>query len=240
MIIFRCYIPSCRIDGAIESLRRADARISPVTYGSNESRTGTGKMVGSTEAFMEFREANPCGFFLFAPSCRYDVTIRNGEECSVIMAEPDSGVFEIPDVLGILSALSSSASFAFACSLDEYHHRNMYSVKMGMNQVEAWVGRDVSKYLPGMYWITAFSEETARRIGGLPFDSVPPVEIHVLGAGLTALVLYPNAADWQDNVECVDRFCLHHAAFFSLPAIMPALKRASSFIELTSILGQWR
>jgi len=240
MIILSCYIPSSHIDGAIESLMRADAHLLPATYGSNESRAGTAGKVGSSTAFSEFRRANPCGFFLFARSCRYDVTIREGEEYSIIMAEPDSGVFGITDVHGILSALCSSTSFAFACSLQEYHHRNRYSVQIGMNQVDAWVGRDLSKYLPGMYWITAFGAETVRRIGGLPCDSVSPVEVHALGAELTALVLYPDPTDWEASAEHVDRFCRDHAAFFSLPAVMPILKGASSFIELTGTLGQWR
>lgn len=51
--------------------------------------------------------------------------------------------------------------FFFAADRDEYEHRNRFKAEVGDSLVEAWVGRDLTRYLPGLYWRTMLPRDSA-------------------------------------------------------------------------------
>lgn len=47
----------------------------------------------------------------------------------------------------------------------EYTRRNRYFVTIGTNHIETWVGRDLRKYISGLYWRTGIGSDLVKRHG---------------------------------------------------------------------------
>src|ERR1700741_2127263 len=91
-----------------------------------------------------------------------------------------------------------------------------HAYKMPFGKSEGWVGRDLSKYLPGIYWITVIARDLALKFG-LQSDNLPEgTSMLDFGPDYLAFRLFDRANQWRTHPEEIDTFCSWIPGIFSL------------------------
>lgn len=135
--------------------------------------------------------------------------------------------------------------FGYACAWEELLHRNRLFVQIDGGKggtSEDWVGRDHSKYVPGLYWLTLLPEALAER-HGVPLAPVSAALEHVdLGGGQHLFRFHDHPADWRKRIDAIDDLCARRSGVFDIQEVrgLVAAKAAKSFAELDDVLGPWR
>ena len=242
MNIVGAYIFRDSLGRAIRALSEMAGDIRPFSFSEDEAgKYGRGEVVDGVVSEL-FIKKNHAGFFLFSKSMRYNISLRNNSEIATIFV--DSIVGDISFFLGadILRALSRGGlRFGFFCHNDEYIARNQYRTQVGSSVINAWVGRDFPRYLPGLYWSTVVAKEEFFRLKINPDDLGAPFD----GAGFPDEFIFYRffemADDWVKNKAILDERCRVTSGIFSILRIHQELALASkNFMQLSSILQQWR
>ena len=227
------------MEDAVRVLESLPSRIRPHRFSAGEdSEKATGKIVDESK-FKAFVAKNEYGFFLFGERTRYNVVLRPKDGFSnVVVDDLDGGLTE-SDAIAVLNVLvNAGAAFAFAASPDEYHHRNRYVRTLGANQFEAWIGRDLRKYIPGIYWLTVLSNEHANTLATLSNNlgaTVAQIDAqHVLVRAFGS----PN--EWQRHAGRIDEWLSKQLSFFSKQRVLHQLEGAPNIGALSEIAGEWR
>jgi hypothetical protein len=132
----------------------------------------------------------------------------------------------------------SDVMYANACVPDEYEHRNALSVRiedsLSGGSSHSFIGRDVLRYVPGLYWLNYFSDEYAAARG---------VDVKALAARLSGqltrttrghlLELYDAPTRWAEWSDSVDEVIESTAGFFSKRHI--AIPESASFREIDAV-----
>ncbi len=132
--------------------------------------------------------------------------------------------------------------FGHAGDTEEYKHRNRHYITIGINQIEAWIGRDLEKYIPGVYWYTLLSDELPSKHGvDLASLSAEAISTETLGDGsLHLLKFYENPEDWKDNAERLDKLCERTDGVFSRKSVEAAVSDVTNYLEYSDIIADWR
>ncbi|MFE0754622.1 hypothetical protein ACFW16_11750 [Inquilinus sp. NPDC058860] len=130
--------------------------------------------------------------------------------------------------------------FGFACTPEERYQRNRVMVKIGVNNIESWVGRDTQKYVPGLYWLTLLPDALAVQ-HDVPISAVEAVALeHVELEGEQHLFrFYENPDDWGATSVVAD-LCASLAGVFDVEKVKAKLPIARNYLEVNSILREWR
>jgi hypothetical protein len=174
--------------------------------------------------------------YLWAPECEYGFRLSAAESITVIgLAASESRVLDVFEALCRLEL-----AFGYACAAEERAHRNRIVKTMGYGVHEAWVGRDYSRYLPGLYWLTAVPVILLQNLG-IPLDQLRKVSLETsLISNRTWLMrLYDNPFAWADAKMRIDHWCQQTSGVFSKATVEAALDSARSFVDAAEILEKW-
>lgn len=225
----------------IDSLLSLPSAFRPIFFSEEESLKSRDDQLADEQRFREFRDRNPAGFFLFSESCLYNFFInRKGYSVALVYLEDRRLYSEIPILFGAVAEASSI--FGYACDSEEYDHRNRYYITIGMNQIEDWIGRDLEKYIPGVYWYTLFSDELLSKHGvDLAGLTAEAISTETLGDGsLHLLKFFENPEDWKENAERLDKLCERTDGVFSRKSVETAVSGVSNYLEYDDIIADWR
>src|SRR5262249_53736324 len=134
----------------------------------------------------------------------------------------------------------SGADFGFAATNEEYEHRNRIFVTLGEAHIASWVGRDLKKYVPGLFWRTMLSH---RLISERMIDlSNPPkcVCTELVGDCAVLLKIEGRITAWRDHAEEIDRFCEVTPGFFSTVRVEDAVACAKNYLMFNQAIADWR
>ena len=153
------YFEGQDVESALGALEQLPEPLRPVFFSEEESVKDKKDLVKDDRRFKRFRRDRSLGFFLFAEHCLYDISTRPND-LAVIYVDPK----EDADFMDLAPAFFESMSttqpvFGYAADTKEREHRNRLFKEIGVNNIEAWVGRDPSKYVPGLYWHTLLSDQ---------------------------------------------------------------------------------
>jgi hypothetical protein len=81
--------------------------------------------------------------------------------------------------------------FGFACATEEYDAKNVSTEGGGLRAV----GNDISKYLPGLYWLNFFGSAYKQLMGDERLASAPAFRTSAFGSGYV-VSLSENPGDW--------------------------------------------
>lgn len=201
------------------------------------SRRGERGELNDSVRFRDFVAKNDAGFFLFGDNVTYSVRLCDGmRSCCDCFLEVSPELVE-----QLLTCLASARPlFGYACEREEYESRNRVVVKFGDSTVEAWVGRDTNKYVPGLYWLTLISETLANE-HGLSLTRVERISAkHIVPAqGMHLFRLYDAPSAWKAN-DSVSRFCSEVPGVFDIKVVKEAIAIPSDFQDLKERLKEWR
>ena len=135
--------------------------------------------------------------------------------------------------------------FGYAYTWEELHYRNGISVEIDGGKggsSRGFNGRDISKYVPGLYWLTLLPEAFAER-HGVPLDEVAEAALeHVdLGAGQHLFRFYDRPEEWRERADVIDGLCARLPGIFDIHHVRRIVgDGVKTFAELRVLLRPWR
>jgi hypothetical protein len=215
--------------------------VRPTHFGDDETNMRRRKRIDDQSAYRAFFGMRESGFFLFGP-CLVCVAFftRNRSfrlSCS-IETSPDIATQFFHHMLRLKPA------FAFACLTEEREQRNRFKAKLrlpsgGNISLEAWVGRDLERYIPGLYWLTLLPSELADRHDvSLSFLSEISVEA-TFNNGLNVFRFYDAPESWRSAVD-VARTIASSPGIFNIARLVSLIPEGSSYESAQRVLSDWK
>lgn len=141
-----------------------------------------------------------------------------------------------------IPSIANTLYYAYAAAPQEVEHRNGYQIIVTDTRVtgHGWVGRDLRRYIPGLFWINFVSHEYAAlhavNISLLPCRTGGTLTEFTNG---TLLQLYDTPGSWVDHCGHVDSTLGEFPGFFSRKrAGIAHVIETSDELKLISQLGR--
>ena len=239
MMMLGAYFPKSATIEVVHALKALPEGLAPSGYAAAER--GRRVSLSDWTAYSEFVAKNPQGHALFGKRWKYDVLLTGRTGMALLFGDPLRGKLKPGDPSAILHALADvGLVFGFACDADEYSHRNRYRLALGTTEVSYWVGRDLSRYLPGLYWLTVVSRDRLAA-AGIQAESLRDVgDVRSIGPSHIEVMAFGDHADRELHTERVDLFCRGTSGVFSLSRIRPDLDRMPPGDALDDAVARWR
>jgi hypothetical protein len=211
----------------------AELRPSHHSLGEDEK----GQLIDDPREFANYLKERSPGPYLTGEHCSYDISLAAPKPIIC------HGCLDVEPALVkqfMVEMASLNPIFGFACMPEERYQRNRVTTRQGANTIESWVGRDTQKYLPGFYWLTLLSETLAQR-HGVSLSAIEAVaQEHVaLEGGEHLFRFYEKPGDWQ-KTNVVAELCASLPGVFDVEKARPQLLAAKNYMELNSMLRNWR
>ncbi len=176
------------------------------------------------------------GYFLHAHDAKYGVSFSGNEAKLFVECTFDESAKAILKRIAELPI-----SYAYACNFEERKHQNRIVSKKSYGTEEVWVGRDYSRYLPGIYWLNLIPKSLLER------HSIPEEKTSSLAlscefiADLNYLVqLYPSSDSWQERAREIDAWRETTPGLFYKAKAQKALDGAKTFMESSEATSDWK
>lgn len=230
------------VGSLMDDLRGLPEPIKPVYFTENEGKIIKTKVLSKEARFREFIKENPTGFFLYATNkTLFDVSTRRVGYTDITLYLADGLPSELV-VAFFKSLVGHKPVFGFACDEVEYDHRNRHYITIGKNHIESWIGRNLEKYISGIYWYTLLSDDLLNKHGVILADiSAEATSIEILGDGSRYLIkFYEKPEDWKRNVERMDDLCARVDGVFSKRSVEIAVAGIMNYPEYDEVIARWR
>lgn len=228
--------------GALRALRSLPDAVRPERFAIDEDDKQGGE-IGDEVAFGRFAEKHKTGYFLVGKRAHYNVKLTPNRfgYASVEVYDISEGFscenqdgMTPEDARNILKCVGDTgAYFAFAACHGEYESRNKYVREVGGSTFEAWVGRDLRKHFPGLYWMTVIPGEPHGLAERVKEMNEVVVEKLASGSWLVTAFALPN--QWRTRANYIDNWLAETPWFFSKRSISPQLDSAPDIQSLLKI-----
>lgn len=166
------------------------------------------------------------GYFLYGPGLIYDITPgAEGASLTCDLELPLGLVEELMIRLAVFRPL-----YGYAAAPEERLARNRVYHQLGINKIEAWVGRDPRKWLPGLYWLNLISEEMAAR-HKIPLDLLASARGNI---GIWAMACTFSASTTGPKIGRIRRFLLGSSSCFRGCSISRSLRSDCPWLRISS------
>lgn len=225
------------IHRVIDAFADLSAPLRPVHFSHEEAVSSDADRIDDKKRFAAFVAKSKSGFFLLGPGVTYSLRIATGKPLIC-----DCFLDVLPEVAEQFLRHMSKAKpvFGFACVPGERERRNRVTTRQGASTIESWVGRDLQKYVPGFYWLTLLPEVLVQQ-HAIPLSVVDAVaqERIELDGGLHMFRFYERPEDWQ-KTSAVNELCASLPGVFNVEKVSTQLAVAKNFLELNSMLREWK
>lgn len=238
MIGIRVYFEKSRLTDLLLTLLEFPASVRPRFFGESEKIEGQANRVDDSADFGKFVSAHPGGFFLFADDALFQFFTAGDKPCYFVASlsndlPPDSHRI----IFQRLAAID--VPFALISEVDEFEHRNHLCHRVGKNSIESWVGRDIRKYLPGLYWCTMISIAALDELG-VELDALTASAISSDRLGNCHLLqFYRTPDDWKSHADRLDELCESVDGVFSSRFVDRVAREARNYIEYSDVVDAW-
>jgi hypothetical protein len=225
----RLVFPLSRVREALDAFLSLPGNLHPTHHrvGENERRMP----IGNSRAFREYKTEKSGGFFLHARRATYDVQPLAGlpVECNG---------FNIPTSLAwdfLLHMAKAGPDFGYCCADEEERHRNYHETSIS----SGYRGRDIEKYVPGLYWLTLISERLLEK-HHVPLVALKKIALkHITPAtGVHLFRFYERPEDWQSSTS-IEQLYKSAPGIFDLDKVRPLIRTDVTFAEYMKQLREW-
>ncbi|MFT6426582.1 MAG: hypothetical protein ACJAYH_001105 [Celeribacter sp.] len=233
----------------VSALRELPAALVPHRFTVTENRTSPVNVVTNEALFAEFVTQNPLGFLLYTRGKKknsrgksgYDLTPNKRDGVVVLTFWDEDNIAIASDFDALFStAQKFDFKFGFCCEIEEYYHRNMLFYKFPNSSTEAWIGRDLRNTIPGIYWKTAISNDTAEDFDiDLHRLEEASLEYDKIGESVHFFTYFEDAACWQKSANKIDKLCRDQKGIYSRFDLDSALSQGMSRTEFAQILAKF-
>jgi hypothetical protein len=219
----------------IETFLSLPEELRPTHESVNEDEVG--QKIKSRGNFLVEASKRKIGFFLKAPHITYNISFPAAKPVSCSCFLDTNPTLAKTFMLHMASA---QPLFGFACAPEEREWRNRVTTKQGINSIESWVGRDIEKYVPGLYWITLLPFALAER-HNVSLSAVESIALEHIAIGRcqNLFCFYKNPTDWR-SISTVTNLCSSLPGLFDVEKVRPQLLAARNFLELSTIIQNYK
>lgn len=237
MIIF-CYFEKENLDKLIQALSLLEY-CNVDSIGEMEKRTKSDIWIKDKVLIQRFISEHKEGFFLHSCGGLFNISIYENT-FSTVCFYPVGKLDEI-NVLNVLKAYAlAHAEFGYAADIEEFEHRNRIKVEFSGSAAESWVGRNLSKYLSGLYYLTLISK-------GQLNDKSIDTEILVshatkyieLADGVVLFKFFESAEKWKFERDKLDRLCYESHNIFSKAEVENEAQSAANVMDFIMKARSW-
>ena len=241
MIEVASYFSKDDLGTVFGSLQELPEEIRPVYFSDSESLANSKNLISDKKRFEKFVEKNPDGFFLLGNDCLYDLKLFSGGYSQIYLDLPEKFQVHLNPLFNAI--LKFSPDFAYATDCEERKHRNRCYKTIGVNHIEDWVGRDISKYVPGLYCYTLLSKRLIEKHG----VDISELESSALscedlgGKGMFYLLkFYDDTTAWKSEAEKLDELCYQAKGVFSIREVLKAAEGIDNLLDYDDVIYEWR
>ncbi len=224
---------------AASSLTTLPEAIRPVYFSEDEIQKGAANKISDEKRFESFKSENPLGYFLRVREVLYNVNPETVGYSSIDLYLPEEYQSYIPTFFEVMSG--ANPVFGYAADDDERKHRNRFYITFGVNHVEYWVGRDLSKYISGLYCYTILSDALlAEHNIDLRSITTDAVSVKDFAGGTIHLVqYYEKTEEWREHASKLDGLCNDIEGIFSIKRVEEASKGVETYLDFDDVIGDW-
>ena len=226
----------------VDILLRLPSPLTPVRFSETEGRAPKANRVSDGRRFSEFVERNLFGFFLFTEDrSLIDISPAPGgrghARISLDVKSGDPGVAE-----QFLSTMAEHAPvFGYAGEHEERRHRNYKIQPLAPPDVSygSYIGRDLDRYVSGVYWQTLLSTALLDR-HGIEELRQHAVSTKSLGGGAVRMLkFFDDPSNWREHADRLDDLCENTRGIFSRRILDAEAEGVDECDKYTSILYGW-
>lgn len=210
-------------DWLLSGLQKLPERFHVTYFGEREWPTKKPEFeISNRERFLKYLEKHEYTGGLFGDRFWMHVSKSRGCSWSVTTYFSPRAKVAASDIVELLSVFDKyGAVFGFACSWGEYRRRNGWEISLPEARggtgglAQGWFGRSFEKYVPGLFWISYYSNAFATKHG------LDPARLAVVLAGThvkldsgAILQIYDEPSTWESKNDRVEAVLREDARFF--------------------------
>ncbi len=240
MIEICIYFEKDKLNDCLAALQQLN-NYKPIYFGMDEELKDKKSLLTDEKRFSEFMKKNSEGFFLHAENCLYNFTISS-IGYSILHVDPNVLLTKewIENFFELISI--AEPKFGYAADYDEFKYRNRIYKTLGINHIESWVGRDLTKYIPGLYCYTLLSMDQLE-ISETEFSELSQQALSVTKMSTNEQIVLFNFYDdfdlWKHYKKELDALCKRLPSFFSKDEVQEDIKNVSNYIEFCNATDKW-
>lgn len=217
-------------------------KYTPQYLGEHENRHKSDIPLTDEKAADCFYDNNTVGFFVHAENCCYDMSLgsTSPHELKVYIEDSEMDISWAVDLFHRMHRLG--AIYGFCCQLEEQDYRNKLVCALPKmdGRYEAWVGRDISKYIPGLYGITYISSEqiTEKQLDTSLLLSNAESSYEYEDSSIL-FVFFSNLANWSQYTAKLDSLCNEVEGIFSNYEVARQAESLNEFWQLHELFRKW-
>lgn len=211
--------------------------------GVDEGKITEKNITKKESALDHFIGQNEIGFFLYSDDAKVLANVNfsgAGGYPSIEFTQDDSNcalLLEYADQ--IINTFSCyGAFFIYACLDEERDAKNRVYTNIKGLSIETWVGRNISKYIPGLYWKTWISDKYASHLNadieGLVASINEPVE--KMGNGYF-IRLGDKPKSWKDYQKKLSKISRDREYLFNIDKV--DVSSVKSILDTEGVLSAW-
>jgi len=232
------YFDKYNLSTLIGALQELDS-CNVITIGSSERKQNSDTLLYNAGQVTNFINENTEGFFLHSNEGLYDVSLQK-DSFSTICFFPKVALKE-EILLEIIKAyISADSAFGYAAECEEHEYRNRIRIEVAGSEIESWVGRNLSKYLPGLYYLTFISkkqaEEKSIEIESLKINSISYID---MPNQAVLFKFYENSTLWTKNKEKIDQICRSERGVFCKDEVEQCASKAENVMDFIMKTREW-
>lgn len=241
MIEVALYFLKDDLNSVLGSLQKLPEILRPIYFSDSESVVDSQNIFSDRNRFDSFLKKNTDGFFLKSDNCLYDFKLYSKGYSQVYLDLPDDLQENLITFFDVMA--ESNPVFAYAADEGERKHRNRCYKTIGANHIEDWVGRDVSKYISGLYCYTLISSELIEQhnldIETLAASGLLHSKLGCKGQ-LHLFKFYDDTREWKAQSDRLDELCYTTEGVFSIRNVLSATESINNFADYDDVIFDWR
>lgn len=180
----------------------------------------------------------PLGSILWAQQANYHAWAPGGQvECTCEFKDKAA-----PLIRGFMERMARlDPAFAFASAWDEYRHRNELDVRLRSVRIQTFIGKDLRKHIPGVYWLTLLPDALSARHGVRLAKLEEAALEHVpLGGGQRLFRFHDEPGAWRGRTQELDELCAALPGVFNIADLRSRLVGVTEEREFDAVVDPWR
>ena len=237
MIEVRSYFSKYDINKVLEILLILPEAIRPTHFSDRDDVVNSKNLISDKNRFKTFLEKNSTGFFVQGKNGIYNLNISSKK---IDLYLPDKFQEYIQTFFEAITPLNPD--FAYAADDEEREHRNRCYKTIGINQIESWVGRDINKYVPGLYCCTLLSKNLLDKHNinlKILLDAATSHKILDREEQFHFFRFFENTKMWKTEAQKLDQLCFQVEGIFSIKNVIDATEDIDNYLDYSDIISEW-
>jgi len=213
--------------------------LTPISFTENDENQEDRFSIIDSENIQAILDQPSQKYYLNAELCRYHLFLKQDYSALCIDKFNESVSFGADALMARIASLVPF--FRFICESKERAHRNRIYKTIGSNKIEAWLGRNPYRKIPGLYWKTIFSKHILLNFNiNIDYFENLSKKISILEKETFLVTFFDRAKDWNMYAETLDIVCNSYDGIFSKEDVLSETSQIDNMIQYMTAISKWK